>query len=76
MSSAGVGRPVLQASMRGNTIDFSRQVAALRAAGYSAYLACEYVWTEWMQCDRVDNLTETVALLDMLRAAADESDSM
>jgi sugar phosphate isomerase/epimerase len=67
----GAAPGVLQASMRANTIDFARQVAALRAAGYSGYLACEYVWAEWMECNRVDNLTETVALLDVLRAAAD-----
>ena len=55
--------------MRANTIDFTRMTRALRAAGYSGYVACEYVWAEWMDCDKVDNLTETVALRDLLRAA-------
>lgn len=60
---------VLQASMRANTIDFTRMVGALLAAGYEGYVACEYVWAEWMDCDKVDNVTETVALRDTLRAA-------
>lgn len=53
--------------MRGNTIHFARQVAAPRAAGAPGYLAREYVWSERIECDRVDNLTETVALLDVSR---------
>ncbi|WP_051579456.1 sugar phosphate isomerase/epimerase family protein [Pseudonocardia acaciae] len=65
----GAAPGVLQAGMRDNTIDFARQVAALRSSAYTGYLACEYVWAEWMGCDRVDNLSETVALRDVLRAA-------
>lgn len=58
---------VLQAGMRTNTIDFPRMTAALLRSGYPGYVACEYVWSEWMDCDKVDNLTETAALRDILR---------
>jgi sugar phosphate isomerase/epimerase len=59
----------LQESMRANTIDFPRMVAVLAEAGYTGFLACEYVWSEWQHCDDVDDLTETVALRDVLSAA-------
>jgi sugar phosphate isomerase/epimerase len=60
---------VLQAASAANTIDFPRMVDGLVAAGYDSYLATEYVWADWHRCNEVDNLTETVALRDVLRAA-------
>jgi sugar phosphate isomerase/epimerase len=60
---------VLQADMRRNRIDYPRAVDGLRARDYHGYLACEYVWSDWLGCNEVDNLTETVALRDVLRAA-------
>lgn len=65
----GGGPRELQASMRTNRIDFGRMTGNLVAGGYTGYLACEYVWSEWQRCDEVDNLTETVALRDVLLAA-------
>lgn len=61
----------LQASMRANSIDFPRMARRLAADGYGGFLACEYVWSEWQGCDQVDNLTETVALRDVLSAAVE-----
>ncbi|MQA80017.1 MAG: TIM barrel protein [Streptosporangiales bacterium] len=65
----GATNGALQASMRTSTIDFGRMVAALRSHDYAGYLACEYVWADWLGCNLVDNLTETVALRDVLREA-------
>jgi len=65
---------VLQASMRHSSIDFPRMARRLAAGGYGGFLACEYVWSQWQGCDQVDNLTETVALRDVL-ARALERDS-
>jgi sugar phosphate isomerase/epimerase len=59
----------LQASMRVSTIDFPRMTRQLAAAGYTGFLACEYVWSEWQRCDEVDNLTETAALRNVLVTA-------
>ena len=59
----------LQASMAHNTIDFSRAVKRLETMNYSGYIVLEYVWTEWMQCNDVDILTETIRLRDLLIAA-------
>ena len=63
----GARRGALQASMRDNTIDFARIVQVMRATGYRGYLGLEYVWTEWENCNRVDNLSETILFRDYLR---------
>jgi len=65
----GARAGVLQASMEASTIDFPRMVRALADVGYQGFLATEYVWSEWHRCNEVDNLTETVALRDLLRGA-------
>lgn len=59
----------LQASSRDNTIDYPRIITAMKEAGYGGYVVLEYVWTEWMRCNEVDNLSETIWLRDLLRAA-------
>lgn len=58
-----------QCSMKENTIDYEAVVDALLAAGYRNYLSVEYVWTEWEQMNRCDNLSETIMMRDRLRAA-------
>lgn len=65
----GAAPGMLQASMSNNAIDFPRMVRALLARGYGGYLACEYVWSDWQRCNEVDNLTETVALRELLLRA-------
>ncbi|MEW2516685.1 sugar phosphate isomerase/epimerase family protein [Actinacidiphila alni] len=60
---------VLQARVAEDTVDWARVVAAL-GAGYDGYLALEYVWQEWMDCDRVDTVAESALLRDVLLAAA------
>jgi sugar phosphate isomerase/epimerase len=59
----------LQASVKENTIDYPRILRAMKRVGYKGYLGLEYVWTEWMRCNEVDNLTETVLIRDLLLAA-------
>jgi sugar phosphate isomerase/epimerase len=66
----GACKGKLQASVKENTIDFPRVLRAMRKAGYDGYVALEYVWTEWMRCNEVDNLSETILLRDLLRSAA------
>ncbi len=52
-----------------NTIDFPRMVAALRGLKYTGWICLEYVWMDKWDCNRVDNLSETVLLRDVLRGA-------
>lgn len=59
----------LQVAVSEDTIDWTPIVTALRKHGYRGYLALEYVWQEWMDCNRVDTVAESVLLRDLLRAA-------
>lgn len=56
----------LQASVAGNTIDFNGMISRLHAQRYRSFVVLEYVWTEWQQCNLVDNLSETILLRDLL----------
>jgi hypothetical protein len=40
----------------------------LQKQKYNGFLAIEYVWTEWQQCNRTDNLSETIILRRQLEA--------
>lgn len=63
----GACKGKLQASSKENTIDYPRILRAMKERGYRGYVVLEYVWTEWMRCNEVDNLTETIWLRDLLR---------
>ena len=52
----------LQATVAENTIDFEGIVRRLRERKYRGCVAVEYVWTEWGQCNRADNVSETILL--------------
>ena len=69
VQARGATRTELQASMADNVIDFPAMVDHLASLHYSGWIATEYVWSPWYECNRVDNLTETVALRDLLRKA-------
>jgi sugar phosphate isomerase/epimerase len=59
----------LQAAMKENVIDYPRIVRKMNDVGYSGFIALEYVWIEWMHCNEVDNISETVLLRDLLLSA-------
>lgn len=61
----------LQAQLSENTIDFARVLHSMGRYSYTGYVAVEYVWSEWMGCDQVDTLSETVLLRDLLRKASE-----
>lgn len=67
---ASTGR--LQTAMKANTIDYARVLAVMKQTAYSGSVTLEYVWTEWERCNDVDNLSETILLRDLLRAAAQD----
>src|SRR5579863_2682385 len=59
----------LQASMKENAVDYPRVLRKMKQTRYTGFIALEYVWIEWMHCNDVDNISETVLLRDLLRAA-------
>jgi sugar phosphate isomerase/epimerase len=60
----------LQSSLKQNTIDFRRALAALNRHRFNGWIALEYVWIDWEHCNEVDVLSETVQLRDHLITAA------
>jgi sugar phosphate isomerase/epimerase len=65
----GACKGKLQARFQENTIDFARVLHTMQRIGYGGYLGLEYVWTEWMRCNEVDNLSETILMRDLLLAS-------
>lgn len=61
---------VMQARVTEGAIDFVRVQRDLEAAGYAGYLGLEYQHEEWLDCLRVDCISETAALRDLLLETA------
>ena len=60
----------LQTSVAENEIDFEGMMAGLHRLRYQGTIALEYVWVDWQECNRTDNISETILLRERLRAAA------
>ncbi len=52
----------LQTPVSENEIDFAGMVRRLHQQKYRGFLAVEYVWSDWQQCNRTDNVSETILL--------------
>ncbi len=52
----------LQTPVSENEIDFAGMMRKLKKQKYSGFLALEYVWIDWQQCNRADNVSETILL--------------
>jgi len=65
-----VGR--LQTSVVDNTIDFTGMLRRLHGIGYDGFLALEYVWIDWNDCNRTDNVSETTLLRRALQSTISE----
>jgi hypothetical protein len=59
-------------AVRGNAINFKKYLDALSRHEYSGWICVEYTWQEWERCNEVDNLSETILLRNLLRAAQNE----
>jgi sugar phosphate isomerase/epimerase len=61
---AAVGR--LQTSVAENEIDYARVVRLMKETGYAGWVGVEYTWNRWEDCDRTDNVSETVLMKELL----------
>jgi sugar phosphate isomerase/epimerase len=52
----------LQVPLAENKIDFKGMIRRLKKRETDIFLALEYVWTDWRQCNRTDNVSETILL--------------
>lgn len=65
----GAAKGKLQATFAENTIDHERIVEKMRELGYDRWIGLEYVWVNWQDCNRSENVCETIQLRDQVRAA-------
>ena len=63
----------LQTSVKENAIDFPGMLNRLQHLDYRGFLALEYVWVDWKDCNRTDNISETLLLRRALESAASAS---
>lgn len=64
----GGARGRLQTPVSENEIDFEGMIRRLLRSGYKGFLALEYVWIAWNDCNRADNVSETITLRRQLAA--------
>lgn len=63
----GAARGRLQTSFAENTIDYGRVIDRLRALDYDGYFAIEYVWQDWEDTNKNENVCETILFRDFAR---------
>ena len=69
----GARRHRLQTSMADNTIDYEKIVENLKNANYDKWIGLEYIWIDWEQCNKVDTLSETIRLRDLIKRSLEKS---
>ncbi len=62
----GAAKGVLQAVLSENTIDYAQIVRLMQDAGYSGFIGVEYIWMEWQNANRVDNVSEGIQLRKLM----------
>ena len=63
----GAKKDRLQCNFSENTIDYARVVEVMKAEDYSGWLGIEYVWIDWEDCNKSDNLSETIQFHQFLK---------
>ena len=58
---------MLQARWNDGVIDFRKVVRRLQQAGYSGYYALEYEHDTWLGNDRVDVISESIKMRDLVK---------
>ncbi|MGI8826441.1 MAG: sugar phosphate isomerase/epimerase family protein [Chloroflexota bacterium] len=69
----GGARRRLQTSFAENTIDYGRVIKRMREVGYDGYFAIEYVWQDWEDTNKNENVCETILFRDFARQAIEAS---
>ena len=41
---------------------------------YKGFIGVEYTWTQWENCNRTDNVSESVSLMKLLKQAEQKSE--
>lgn len=59
----------LQAGMDDGALDYPKIVQTLKQAGYEGFLTLEYTYQRWQGCDKTENVSETIRLMEQLQTA-------
>ncbi|MFZ4616870.1 MAG: sugar phosphate isomerase/epimerase family protein [Rectinemataceae bacterium] len=65
----GAAKDRLQTPVKESSIDYARVVSVMKKENYKGYIGIEYTWTEWENCNRTDNVSETILLRDLVSKA-------
>jgi len=69
----GAARGRLQTSFDENAIDYRRILQRMRELDYPGYFGIEYTWSDWQDCNRTDNVSETIRFRDFARQVLAEA---
>lgn len=67
--SRGAKKGMLQCNMEENTIDYTRIVELMKETGYEGFIGVEYIWTAWENCNKCDNISQSILLRDLMMRA-------
>ncbi len=62
----GGAKGKLQTIVKENEIDFETIISRFKETGYSGFICMEYVYVDWEECNRTDNVSETIRLYELL----------
>ncbi len=62
----GAAPGILQCMVKESTIDYAAIIKKLKTMDYKGYIGIEYTWNDWENCNRNDNVAETILLKDLI----------
>lgn len=65
----GATKGKLQTVVKESTIDYARIIKVMKETNYSGYIGIEYTWSEWEDCNKTDNISETIILRNLISDA-------
>jgi len=66
----GAKKGRLQVNFNENVIDYKRIYRQMKKVGYKGWLGLEYIWIDWEDSNKSDNISETIQYRDFFRALA------
>jgi sugar phosphate isomerase/epimerase len=66
LHARGAAKNEMQTSAARNTTDFLKVIEQLKKHGYSGTICMEYCYIDWENCNRTDNVSETILLREQL----------
>ena len=52
-----------------SSIDYDQVIAEMKKTGYKGFVGVEYTWQEWEDCNKTDNVSESIILKNKMKAA-------